>query len=64
MWEPFLLQIMKEVLIDLRSGAKNSAFLLLFQNKLPSLQCSTFESGDDVRQPIAVGIFCAYRLSI
>nr|DAR77577.1 MAG TPA: hypothetical protein [Caudoviricetes sp.] len=39
MWEPFLLQIMKEVLIDFRSGAKNSAFLLLFQNKLPSLQC-------------------------
>jgi hypothetical protein len=42
MWEPFLLQIMKEVLIDLRSGAKNSAFLLHFQ-----ILCSYSQSGYD-----------------
>ena len=27
---------------DMESGAKNSAFLLLFENKLPSLQCIPF----------------------
>lgn len=39
MWEPFLLQIMKEILIDFRSGAKNSASFLPLQILFRCLQC-------------------------
>jgi len=40
MWEPFLLQIMKEILIDFRSGAKNSASFLPLQILFPYSQSS------------------------
>ena len=35
MWEPFLLQIMKEILIDFRSGAKNSVSFFAVTNIIP-----------------------------